>query len=248
MTNHKLQRLVLGTMLFCVAMSSALACQSREYAAIKWWHPVVASLGVAALVVVDQPIHDFWQDNRSGTLDDISDVAKQFKEPEVFIAAGSGAMALGLMLDEPVVAQTGLQIVAAYGLSSGMMIATKWLFGRSRPSDTPDDHIQFDWFDGDENSSFPSGSAAVVFSLATTVADAADNNVVSVALYGGAVLNSWSRVYGNRHWFTDVLTGSVLGSLIGVSLAKWHNDLAKEKYYYGPPQPPATVISLSFSL
>lgn len=124
-----------------------------------------------------------------------------------------------LLLEEPRVAQTGLQIVAAYGLSSGMMIVTKQIFGRSRPSETPNDHTDFDWFDGGESSSFPSGSAAVAFSLATTVADAVDNNAVSVALYGGAVLNSWSRLYGNRHWFTDV----AVGALYGITAAKLVN-------------------------
>jgi membrane-associated phospholipid phosphatase len=216
---HRIQRLLLGIVVFWLASPSGLVGQSEEYAAIKWWHPVAASAGIAALFLVDQPIQDFWEDNRSETLGDISDVAKKFKEPEVFIAAAPGAMALGLMLDEPVVARTGLQILGAYGLSSGMMIATKWAFGRSRPSDTPEDHTNFDWFNGDQNNAFPSGSAAVVFSLATTVADAVDYTAISVVLYSGAVLNSWSRVYGERHWFTDV----ALGALYGVTAAKLVN-------------------------
>lgn len=212
-------RLILAATVFWHVTPSELASQDSEYAAIKWWHPVVATLGTAALFTLDKPIQEFLQDNRSEALQEISDVAKKFKEPEVFMVAGPGAMALGLMLDEPTVAQTGLQIVAAYGLSSGAMIATKHMFGRSRPSENPDDHTNFDWFNGGENSSFPSGSAAVVFSLATTVADAVDNTAVSVALYGGAALNSWSRLYGDRHWLTDV----AVGAFYGVTAAKLVN-------------------------
>jgi len=180
---------------------------------------VVATAGVAALFLVDQPVQEFWEDNQSGFLDDVSDVAKRFKDPEVYWVAGPGVMAVGLMLDNPMVAQTGLQALTAYGLSSGMMIATKRVFGRSRPSGTPDDHTNFDWFGGGESSAFPSGSAAVVFSLATTLSDAIDNTAVSVALYSGAVLNSWSRVYTERHWFTDV----AVGALYGVAAAKLVN-------------------------
>ena len=100
-----------------------------------------------------------------------------------------------------------------------MMIGTKWAFGRSRPSGTPDDPTDFDWFDGGENSAFPSGSAAVVFSLATTVADAVDRRPVSVLLYTGATLNAWARLNSDRHWLSDV----ALGALYGVTAAKLVN-------------------------
>ncbi len=215
-----MRRIVLGIVttgfLYCAVMPEAARAQDDDYFSLKWWHPLAASAGIALLFTVDKPIDDFWQDNQSETLDDISNVAKKFKEPEVWIVAAPGAMALGLVLDEPVVAQTGLQILASYGLSSGMMIATKWAFGRTRPSQTPDDHLNFNWFDGDEDTSFPSGSSAVVFSLATTVADAVGHPAASITLYTGAVLNAWSRVYGQRHWFTDV----AVGALYGVTAAK----------------------------
>ena len=188
----------------------------EDYVSLQWWHPLAASAGIALLFTLDQPIHDFWQNHQTETLDDIANVTKKFKEPVIFAVSSVGAMSLGLMIDNPKLAQTGLQIFGAYGLSSGMMIATKWAFGRSRPADTPDDHLNFDWFNGDENSSFPSGSAAVVFSLATTVSDAVGNTWVTVVLYSGAVLNSWSRVYSARHWFTDV----ALGALYGITAAK----------------------------
>ena len=217
-----------------VTITTPLTGQSRGYTEIKWWHPVVASAGVAATFVVDQPIRRFWQDNRSGTLDEVSDVAKSFKESEVFYVAGPGVMALGLVLDNPHIAQTGLQVFTSYGLSSGLMIATKSLFGRSRPSTTPDDEFNFDWFGGGQNNAFPSGSAAIVFSLATTLSDAFDRTEVSVLLYSGAVLNSWSRVYGNRHWFSDV----ALGGLYGVFAAK----LVNGRWRIFGLRPPTVII------
>ena len=125
--------------------------------------------------------------------------------------AGGGAIAAGLVLQNARVTRTGFHIFAAYGLSSAMMIGTKWVFGRTRPGSTPDDPAQFNWFDGGAGASFPSGSAAVVFSLATTVADAVDETPVTVGLYAGAALNSWSRLNSNRHWLSDVVLGAVYG-------------------------------------
>jgi membrane-associated phospholipid phosphatase len=192
------------------------AAQDRGYTRLMWWHPLVASAGIALTFLLDQPVHDFWQDHQDSTLNDVADVAKRFHEPEVTIVAGTGAMGLGLLFRQWTVAQTGLQILTSYGLASGMMIATKWAFGRSRPSATPDDNTAFDWFKGGGNSSFPSGAAAVTFSLATTLADAVDHPAVTVVLYTGATLNSWARVYANRHWFSDVATGA----LVGITAAK----------------------------
>ncbi len=199
-----------------VVDATKMVVPEEDYRSLKWWHLLAASAGIALLFTLDKPIHDFWQDNQSETLDDVANFTKKFKEPVIFAVSSVGAMSLGLMIDDPKLAQTGLQIFGAYALSSGMMITTKWAFGRSRPADTPDDHLNFDWFGGDENSSFPSGSAAVVFSLAATVSDAVENTWVTVGLYSGAVLNSWSRVYSERHWFTDV----ALGALYGITAAK----------------------------
>ena len=212
--SHLAQRTVVAQAVSTDA--TQIVIPEENYFSLKWWHPLVASAGVALLFAVDKPIHSFWQDHQSETLDDLANFAKKFKEPEVFAVSSVGAMSLGLVIGDPKLAQTGLQILGAYGLSSGMMIATKWAFGRSRPSQTPDDHLNFDWFKGDENSSFPSGSSAVVFSLAATVSDAVGNTWVTVGLYSGAVLNSWSRVYTERHWFTDV----ALGALYGITAAK----------------------------
>ncbi|MDH3208691.1 MAG: phosphatase PAP2 family protein, partial [Gemmatimonadota bacterium] len=66
---------------------------------------------------------------------------------------------------------------------------------------------------------YPSGSAAVVFSLATTVADAVDRLPVTVVLYSGATLNAWARLNSDRHWLSDV----ALGALYGVTAAKLVN-------------------------
>jgi membrane-associated phospholipid phosphatase len=191
----------------------------RSYHAIIWWEPLAVSAGIAATFLVDQPIHDYSQAHKDSTKDDIAKVAGYFHEPQVTLVAAAGALGLGAVTRDMKAAQTGFQILVSYGLASGMMIATKWVFGRSRPSDTPDDNTNFDWFNGSSESSFPSGASAVTFSLATTVADAVDHPAATVVLYAGATLNAWSRVYKDRHWFSDV----ALGAVYGVTAAKLVN-------------------------
>lgn len=190
--------------------------EQEEFFRLRWWHPLVAGAGIAGLLLVDEPVQEFMQNNQGSFGDDLADVVEEFHRPNVFLVAGAGSMALGLVARQPRLAEAGVQVAAAYGLSSGMMIASKWMFGRTRPSDTPDDVTDFDWFDGGSSYSFPSGAAAVSFSLATTVADAVDRTPVTIAAYSLATLNSWSRVYSDRHWLSDV----ALGALYGITAAK----------------------------
>ena len=129
---------------------------------------------------------------------------------------------------------------------SGVIVSfVKLIVGRTRPEARQGPH-NFNPF-SDFDASFPSGHSSTAFALVTPWIYYYPHPLTYLLLVFPAS-TAIARMALDRHWFTDVLTGSVLGSLIGVSLAKWHNDLAKEKYYYGPPQPPATVISLSFSL
>ncbi len=183
---------------------------------IQWWHPLVAAGGVALIFAVDDPLREFFQDIRSDATNDVAKLVKKGKEPIVFQVAGFGALGVGLVAREAKVARTGLQILASYGLSSAMMIGTKGIFGRTRPVDTPGDVTNFDWFNGTQETAFPSGTSAIVFSLATTVSDAIGHPAVSVVMYTGASLTSWSRLNDNRHWMSDI----VLGALYGVTAAK----------------------------
>jgi membrane-associated phospholipid phosphatase len=201
------------------AAPAGLRAQTRDYRNLRWWHPLAATAGVAALFLVDEPVRDYVQDHRSASLDDMGDVAVTFHDPKVFIVSGTGAMALGLLVRSPRVAEAGLQILASYGLVSGMMIGAKWLLGRSRPNTTPEDPTAFHMLGGGESASLPSGASAVTFSLATTVADAVGHPAVSVVLYGAATLNAWARVNADRHWVSDVAAGA----LFGVTAAKLVN-------------------------
>jgi membrane-associated phospholipid phosphatase len=190
--------------------------EEEDYLALQWWHPLAASAGIATLFLIDEPIQEFMQRNQADEYDDIADVAKRFHHKDVFLVSSGAAMALGLAFRQPKVAETGVQILAAYGLSSGMMIATKATFGRNRPSETPNDVGSFNWFEGGSFSAFPSGAAAVTFSLATTLSDAIEIPAVTIVLYTGATLNSWARLYNDRHWLSDV----ALGALYGIAGAK----------------------------
>ena len=64
--------------------------------------------------------------------------------------------------------------------------------------------------------SLPSGHSAVAFAFATSLADDIHRPWATVGLYGMATAVAWSRVNDNRHWFSDVAAGA----LVGITSAK----------------------------
>ena len=57
----------------------------------------------------------------------------------------------------------------------------------------------------------PSGHSTMAFALATSLSDDIHRPWATVGLYGMASAVAWSRVNDNRHWFSDVATGALVG-------------------------------------
>jgi undecaprenyl-diphosphatase len=118
----------------------------------------------------------------------------------------------------------------------------KLLIGRDRPDAGAGAHTFAPFTDPD--SSFPSGHASTAFAFITPWVVYYPKPYTYLLLIFPAS-TAISRMVLNRHWFTDVLTGSVLGALIGYNLAKWHKDLALKNNYYSTQE---TGLLISFSI
>jgi membrane-associated phospholipid phosphatase len=45
---------------------------------------------------------------------------------------------------------------------------------------------------------------------------------IGPVLYGGAAAVGLSRMYNNRHWASDVLTGAMIGTFAGTKVVRYH--------------------------
>src|SRR5205823_8558945 len=108
----------------------------------------------------------------------------------------------------------------AYAVTAVVDLAMKAITRRKRPSDVPFGAPFSDtFFSGGKSpfkgSSFPSGHAAGVFSVATVVATRYHRHRwVPWAVYGFATAVSFSRVTSNAHFPSDVFLGAALGYTI----------------------------------
>ena len=103
------------------------------------------------------------------------------------------------------VTRIGVSTVAG-GVST---LALKRVFGRSRPSEAPDDTDELRPFSGHE--SMPSGHTTIAFAFARSLDRETGARWVPWVAYPAAALVGWSRVHDDDHWTSDVVAGAAVG-------------------------------------
>lgn len=182
----------------------------------QYWLPTLAVAGgTAGLMVADPHAMPYFR-SHARNLDDINDV---FDSPittgEVLAVPGSLLVAGYLRHDTY---QVGTAILAgeAYADSAVIDLVIKAITRRERPSDVRTGEFKDTFFSGGKSpfkgSSFPSGHAAGVFSVATVVATRYRNHRwVPWVSYAFATAVSCSRVTTLSHFPSDVFLGAALG-------------------------------------
>jgi len=176
--------------------------------AIRPWHAAVALGGIAAISLLDQPIHRASQ-QRNDSKDDVASIFRHFGQPEVYVTVGLGTIATGLIAGNNRITMAGVRISSAVLVAGGTTVIIKRIVGRWRPYQT--DHAwQFSPFDKDYDA-FPSGHTSVAFALATSASDEIHRTWATIPLYIIATGTGLSRLNDDKHWFSDVVAGAALG-------------------------------------
>jgi membrane-associated phospholipid phosphatase len=138
---------------------------------------------------------------------------------------------------------TSLQASLVAALITGV---GKFVIGRARPDEKKGPHF-FNPIRG-FNKSFPSGHSSTAFALIVpwVYYYPGPLTYVLLALPASTAL---ARMIFERHWLTDVLTGSLIGILTGYYLAQWHKRHAVDKKYYpNNNMHKKMVVTLTFPL
>jgi membrane-associated phospholipid phosphatase len=122
-----------------------------------------------------------------------------------------------------------LQAAKSVIISTLFYTLTKATLPRKRPEFTNGPFIfGKPYKGGHEFTSFPSGHANTVFSIATALAiEYKHTKWVPILCYSIASLTGISRMYQNRHWASDVFIGSAMGHFI--TKAVYASETKKQK-------------------
>jgi membrane-associated phospholipid phosphatase len=186
----------------------------------KYWVPTLAiTAGTGILIATDKYTMPYFR-NHQGSLDDVNDVFDSYITSAEVIAVPASLLIAGYARHDDYQVDTAILCGEAYANSAVVDLAMKAVTRRKRPIDVPPGEPFDDtFFSGGKSpfhgSSFPSGHAAGVFSVATVVASRYRNHKwVPWLAYGFATAISFSRVTTAAHFPSDVFLGAALGYTI----------------------------------
>jgi len=105
--------------------------------------------------------------------------------------------------------------IKTFLISGTTVLMLKYLFGRARPymNEGP---LYFKPFSPNNDfQSFPSGHTIIVFTTASHLSNYYKNKYLTILSYSLALGVGYARIYKNQHWLSDVISGAVLGIIIG---------------------------------
>lgn len=140
-------------------------------------------------------------------------VLRQFGEYSYQVPVLAGIYGLSLWSENDHLHEFSMAAFSAYGLTALSTVAIKGATNTTRPT------AQFEY----GHYGFPSYHAASTFSLAAVV-DEYYGWQLGIPAYALAALVGWSRIDQREHDLSDVLFGSVLGFVIGKTVAAAHLD------------------------
>jgi membrane-associated phospholipid phosphatase len=203
------------------------------------WRDVAILEGFAILAVAAAPLDRKWalrlQDSlaqRNMRLRKTARIVRTVAMPGAFVI-GTAMYLTGRATRNARAADLGLHGTEALLLGEGIGFVLKGTVGRARPYHditNPHDYQLLRGFKGGATDyrSMPSGHTIAAFAAAAAVTSETSrwwpNSIwlIAPAMYGGATIAGVSRMYNNKHWASDVITGAAIGTMSGLIVVRWH--------------------------
>lgn len=186
---------------------------------------------LAGMAVLDKPIKDAAQRNRSASTDRFFRDVQKFGTKQYGLPILLGFYGYGALADDNEAKAVALDGFSASVISALVTSTIKGVVGRARPN-TGLGPRHFAPLQGDY--SFPSGHATGAFAFASVIATHYDSVWVDVGAYGIAGLVGYARIEQNAHWTSDVVAGALIGGLIGHHLVDFNRWLRAEHARFAP--------------
>ncbi len=176
---------------------------------------LAGSIGaIGAAYSIDYNTQSLALKNQSSFNDKLFSIDKVYGSGYTLIGI-AGLYGYGIIFNNDQVRKIGLETIEAVGYAGIITSVLKTVAGRYRPY-MNEGKFKFNPinFSAGETS-FPSGHSTVAFAVSTVLAKNTDNVYLKILCYSGSGLVAAARLYHNAHWFSDVVTGGLIGYFVG---------------------------------
>lgn len=183
--------------------------------------------GLAAVPLaytLDNTMRNFIRSGKSTSADYIFGATNQFGEPYFTLPLIAGLYFGGMAADNKELQNTGLYLGEAYALNAAITFSLKGLFGRARPYNNLGNNEFNFWSFSDDYMSFPSGHSSSAFVTATVISHRINKPAAYYISYSLAFMTMMSRIYYDKHWFSDTAFGAFIGTLSGLIILELNSD------------------------
>jgi hypothetical protein len=172
---------------------------------------VLIGVGLTGLALTgDQRVKKYFQDRKP--LEHVENIGDKIGNGYPEIGVGFALLGTGELINDKKLADTGAVTLEAFVVNGIATEGLKYAVRRKRPNN------------GD-NMSFPSGHASNTAMLAASVSEMYDWDLrIAVPLYMTTAFVGASRIQANEHFLSDVIAGMTVGTLAGMSVAKYHKE------------------------
>lgn len=173
---------------------------------------LIFGLGLGTSFILDTKLNKFTRDNKSTFMNSYTDVSTYFGEKTIIAPATLVTWAIGKAIHNDELSTTSLNSAKALFCGAILTESIKFIAGRDRP-DERNGNMEFNFLGGNTNQhkSMPSGHSFVAWAAFTPFAEQ-----YSKWIYIIPASVSISRMYRNRHWFSDVFLGAGIGYFAGL--------------------------------
>lgn len=169
---------------------------------------VAATTGVAFML--DKPVQNLMLNSQSAFGDDFTRISNYLGDKKIMIPALAATLGSSYLLNDSRLKRTSWDAIKSLVAASIVTEVLKTSAGRARPFMNEGPHSFHPFNGADYYKSLPSGHATVAFAIFTPYAE-----TYSRWIYLVPASVAYSRMYNNKHWFSDVVVGGGLGFISG---------------------------------